>query len=423
MDVQVFLKEELAKIDSFLNLTDSFHESQQETHFPAFSLTDLMSFTICENVFYFESKEEDFAFLGLGKSRELKESAAKDFLEKSPNHLIYQGVFEKSQTPLIYLPEWAFVKKGNKITLTINANIDSKKFTQSKDFFNLETWESFVSPWTSYEEHPEHDEWSSMMAEALKLLNKNELQKIVLSRKKVFSYDEPIETLVMFRELYLYNQNSSHFTIYYQPSYNDAFISFSPERLFTLKGHDLETISLAGSILRGQNAEEDAEFELILKNSKKLIHEHETVTKEIEEKLTPVTENLTISPLHTMKLPYIQHRQATIKGKLKKGFSSLELINLMHPTSAVGGIPHSVAALNILKIEKEKRNLYAAPFGILSKEYSEVAVAIRSGHIKDNMVTVYGGAGIVNDSEAEEEWIETGTKMQPFTKVLNKSVI
>jgi isochorismate synthase EntC len=60
---------------------------------------------------------------------------------------------------------------------------------------------------------------------------------------------------------------------------------------------------------------------------------------------------------------------------------------------------------------------------VISKNFSEIVVGIRSALIEGSMITVYGGAGIVAGSIAEEEWIETGTKMRPFIKVINKSVI
>ena len=205
--------------------------------------------------------------------------------------------------------------------------------------------------------------------------------------------------------------------------YNKAFISFTPERLFTLKKNNLETISLAGSTLRGKDEAEDKALEETLNSSDKLIREHAIVTKAILEKLNPVAQKIEVSPLFTMKLPYIQHRQASIKAVLKKNTDVLSLIDILHPTPAVGGIPVDSAKVNILEIEKEKRGYYAAPVGVISKEFTEIAVGIRSALIEGPMITVFGGAGIVAGSVAEEEWIETGTKMQPFTKVINKSVI
>lgn len=418
MTVQSFLTEELPKIDSGVGQKKSVFT------FSAFDLTELIHFAATEEVFFFESKEEDFSFLGLGKSCELTSTEVSGYLTAHPeSFLVFQGLFEKNKPSLTYLPEWSFIKKGNVITLTINPSLEFGAFSPVHLIFNLNNWESFVGPWISYEEKPESDEWKDMIHEAIKLFEKKVLDKIVLSRKKIFTYEMPIEMPVMFRELYLANKNSSHFSLYHQFNFNQAFISFTPERLFTLKNRSLETISLAGSGLRGSDEVSDKKYEEELIHSDKLIREHNIVTSAIRDKLTPLVSELTISDLFTMKLPYIQHRQAVIKGVLKENTEALDLISHLHPTPAVGGLPHTLAQEKILEIEKEERDYYAAPVGVLSRDFSEIAVGIRSAFINGETITVFGGAGIVSGSEAESEWIETGTKMQPFIKVINKSAI
>lgn len=418
MNAESFLKEELTKIDF------GVRDGVTLFTFPEFSLVDLLAFAATEEVFYFESKEEDFTFLGLGKSLELSPADVEKHIHtKKHEVLVYQSHFEDESPRMVYLPEWCFVKKGGKVTLKLHHSGEYSSYSPSNIIFNTHIWESFVSHWTSYEESPDSDEWKTMIDQSLRLFSKKELEKIVLSRKKIFSYDEAIELPVMFRELYQGNLNSSHFSIYNQLQYNQAFISFTPERLFTLKNKTLETISLAGSTMRGQTPEEDKALEATLTNSDKLIREHAIVTSAIQERLKLVCDKIEVSPLFTMKLPYIQHRQATIKATLKKNTDVIGLIDLLHPTPAVGGIPFEVARQKILEIEKEKRGHYAAPVGVISKDFSEIAVGIRSALINGQDITVYGGAGIVAGSNAEEEWIETGTKMHPFTKVINKSVI
>lgn len=413
-----FLKEELPKIDSGVD------QNKNVFTFEAFDLLELINYAATEEVFFFESKEEDFSFLGLGKSKEMTEAEADQYIKSHPEDaLVFQGYFEKTKNALTYLPEWSFVKKGGKVTLRVHTSLEFQTTSPSSLIFNLNNWESFVGHWISYEEKPESDEWEKMINEATRLFHKKELEKIVLSRKKIFTYDEPIELPVMFRELYQANKNSSHFSVYHQLNYGHAFISFTPERLFTLKGKNIETISLAGSGLRGADEASDKKYEEELIHSDKLIREHGIVTSAIREKLTPLVLNLDISGLFTMKLPYIQHRQAVIKGVLKEDAKAIDLISHLHPTPAVGGIPYEKAQEKILEIEKDERDYYAAPVGVLSKDFSEIAVGIRSAVIHGETITVFGGAGIVSGSEAESEWIETGTKMQPFIKVINKSVI
>ena len=414
-----FLKEELHNIDSKVNqLVTTFN-------FGKIALTDLITYAATEEIFYYESKEENFSILGLGKSKLLLRTEVQKYLDHNPDDfLVYQDTFEADEDELVcYLPEWTFIQRGSEITLKIHQSLEFQSYSPSNLIFNLATWESFVGPWVSYEEQPESDEWVSMINDANRLFIRKQLEKIVLSRKKIFTYDSTIEMLVFFREFYKANKNSSHFSIYHQFNYLESFISLTPERLFTLKGQNIETISLAGSVPRGSSPEEDHQLESDLISSDKLIREHNIVTKAIEEKLRPALSALTVSSLATMKLPYIQHRQATITGTIKETTTVLDLINLLHPTPAVGGIPHLTAKNKILEIEKSKRLYYAGPVGVLSKDFSEIVVGIRSAYIQGQKLTVYGGAGIVAGSVAEEEWSETGAKMRPFIKVINKSVL
>ena len=95
MNALGFLTEELPKIDSFMRLTSSFKEKQKELQYPEFSLTELMDFLISKEIFYFESKEEDFAYLGIGISSEFNETDASEFIKKNPEFLVYLGHFEK----------------------------------------------------------------------------------------------------------------------------------------------------------------------------------------------------------------------------------------------------------------------------------------------------------------------------------------
>ncbi len=417
MNLDSFLREELKVIDQ------EVLRGKTTFTFSNFSLNELTLFSATENVFFFESKDQRFSYLGLGKSCEFNLNGAKLYLESHPHHLVYQGYFEEAKLPMIYLPEWVFVKVDDTITLQIFHSQEFQSFSPSNLLFNPNVWESFLGPWVSYEESPDSDEWEKMINEAQRLFNKKELEKIVLSRKKIFNYGEKIELPVMFNSLYMANKTSSHFSIYHQINDQTAFVSLSPERLFTLKNNLLETVSLAGSAPRGTNEEEDELNEINLVNNERLIREHEIVTRDIEVKLKDLAFDLKVSPLVTMKLPYIFHRQANIKAVIHPGVTPLDLIGALHPTAAVGGLPSLKAKEKIREIEIGPREYYAAPVGVLSKSFSEIAVGIRSGLIDDQTLTVFGGAGIVSGCDASEEWRETGYKMQPFTKVINRGVI
>ena len=143
-----FLKEELQKIDSQV--------SQKITTFKLshIALVDLITFAATEEVFYYESKEENFSFLGLGVAKSFLRSEVQDFLDQSPNEfLIYQDTFEADDSDLIcYQPEWSFIQSGEELTLRVHRSQEFQSYSPSNLIFNLATWESFIAPWISYDQ-------------------------------------------------------------------------------------------------------------------------------------------------------------------------------------------------------------------------------------------------------------------------------
>lgn len=90
----------------------------------------------------------------------------------------------------------------------------------------------------------------------------------------------------------------------------------------------------------------------------------------------------------------------------------------LHPTPAVGGYPTREALAAIRKLEPFERGWYAGPVGWMSRASSEFAVAIRSGLVRSDTLTLFSGAGIVSGSEPQAEWDEIEHKIGDFTNVL-----
>jgi len=431
MKTDRFLKEELQKI----NVELSKHSTNKFVELPAFTfdeidLSELLNFVQAEKIFYFKSKYKKFSFLGIGHSKTIKASDVEIYLEEYPSDfLIAAFLFEENPTASEFiLPEWVFITRGDQTELSIYPGFECQTYSTSNLIFNLDftisnynpNYNPNFSPWVSYEEFPEHDQWSEMINKCDSLFNERELEKIVLSRKKIFNYSYAIDPIHFFKKTLEKNNNAnSSYAIFYQMSFDKAFISLTPEKLFSIKGQDFESISLASSAPRGMTIEEDQAFEKLLNENEKLVREHHLVTEEILKKIRPLSETISVSEIQTMKLPYIQHRSTPISAKLLEGFSALEIIKLLHPTPAIGGLPSEKAQEKILEIEPYTRKSYAAPIGVISSHYSELAVGIRSALIEGERITLFGGAGIVKGSIAEEEWIETGLKMNPFLKVVN----
>lgn len=427
MKTEQFLQEELQKIHKILKdrLFDTL-ESGLHFEYRDLDIYRLLNHVNCERIFYFKSKYGDFSFLGLGHSKTIKASELDSFLQLYPEHFLVAALtFESDPLQSSFdLPEWTFVTQNGVTKLLINKSFEYKNFATPTLFFNvnfdLNLYDPVIAPWQSYEEYPEHDQWTEIINTCSELLKSGELEKIVMSRKKIFEYADLIEPIVFFKATMAKNNEAkSCYAIFHQMSFANAYISLTPEKLFSLKDRTFESISLAASAPRGETPQEDNVFEALLTSSDKLTREHMLVTHEIINKIRPLSKSLKVSKLETMKLPYIQHRSIPIMAELLEQSGPLELLALLHPTPAVGGLPWEKARGHIAQLEPYARGLYAAPIGVISGNYSELAVGIRCALIEENKLSIFGGAGIVAGSVSEEEWNETGTKMNPFLKVVN----
>src|SRR5699024_5048133 len=95
------------------------------------------------------------------------------------------------------------------------------------------------------------------------------------------------------------------------------------------------------------------------------------------------------------------------------------LIKTLHPTPALGGVPHQTAIKNIRENESMDRGWYAAPVGWLySTWHGESAIAIRSGLVHNDAVKLFAGCCVMRDSDPEMEFEETKVKFLPMLNVL-----
>ena len=107
----------------------------------------------------------------------------------------------------------------------------------------------------------------------------------------------------------------------------------------------------------------------------------------------------------------MQHIVSNVEGKLKPGMSNLDVLRATFPAGTLSGAP-KVRAMEIIdELEPTKRGIYGGACGYLSfGGEMDLAIAIRTGVIKDGMLYVQAAAGIVADSVPEMEWQETENK-------------
>jgi menaquinone-specific isochorismate synthase len=270
------------------------------------------------------------------------------------------------------------------------------------------------------EDTPTAEEWQRIASEALGDIERGDLDKIVLARRASFRFDDPLDPLVLMRQLQEAAPDSFHFLL--QPQEGSALVGASPERLLRWDQGQIETEAVAGSRPRGRRGDRDASLRDELASSGKDGLEHRYVVDHLREALQGFCERVAEWPTDLMKLASKWHLRTPFQGDSLPGRTPLDLLAKLHPTPAVGGTPRDVALRRIQALEPFERGWYAGPIGWIGRDSADFAVAIRSGLIRQQAqgatLDLFSGAGIVAGSDPAAEWDEIENKIIDFTRVL-----
>jgi isochorismate synthase len=174
---------------------------------------------------------------------------------------------------------------------------------------------------------------------------------------------------------------------------------------FSKKTHEFETMSLAGTLPVFENW------------SEKEIEEQKPVTSYIRNILNQYSENVTESETYDHISGNIKHLRTDFKAQIKPENLD-QIIQELHPTPAVCGIPKDFCKEEIQKIEKFPRELYAGYIKIETEDKVQYFVNLRCSKLYKNAVHLFVGGGITAQSNPEKEWTETELKSEAVLKNL-----
>lgn len=262
------------------------------------------------------------------------------------------------------------------------------------------------------------DGWRAMITEATDAMRAGYMNKVVLARTSEALFDRPVDPLRAMSKLDRHYSDTYRFLI--EPIPGQAFFGATPELLIRTDGDAMWTAAVAGSRRRGLSQAEDAALAEDMLTSEKERYEHEIVVKMLRERLSAVTTALHMADEpDVLRLSNIQHLYTPVRGTLRESSGILDLVQLLHPTPALGGSPRDRALAAIATLERSHRGWYASPVGWVNAQGDGTfAVAIRSAISKGDRARLYAGAGIVADSEADKEWDETAVKFKPLMDAL-----
>jgi menaquinone-specific isochorismate synthase len=202
----------------------------------------------------------------------------------------------------------------------------------------------------------------------------------------------------------------------------DGLVGSSPETLVSVDHGTASARVLAGSAARGADAASDQDAAVALATSAKDQDEHEYAVQNVLASLRRHSADVTASEVpFTLKLPNLWHLASDVEGTLADGSSSLDLLAALHPTAAVAGTPTTAALDLIEELEPFDRGRYAGPVGWVGADGDgEWAIALRCAQVAtDGTVTAHAGAGIVAESIAEHELVETRMKFRPIIEAFS----
>jgi anthranilate synthase component 1 len=171
---------------------------------------------------------------------------------------------------------------------------------------------------------------------------------------------------------------------------------------------------IAGTRPRGATPQRDAELAKELLADPKEIAEHVMLIDLARNDIGRIAETGSVKVTDRMvieKYSHVQHIVSNVEGRLKDGMSNLDVLRATFPAGTLTGAPKVRAMEVIDELEPVKRGIYGGACGYLSfGGEMDVAIAIRTGVIKDGNLYVQAAAGIVADSIPEMEWQETENK-------------
>jgi menaquinone-specific isochorismate synthase len=258
---------------------------------------------------------------------------------------------------------------------------------------------------------PTPDEYAHKVALAVEILRRKEIDKVVLARAVLGSVPEALDGAAIANRLRV---REPICTIYSLPTTaGRRYVGASPELLVRRLGATFQCNPLAGTIALPPNEAPDDYMTWLLGSTKNL-HEHGVLVDDLVQQLSNSYDEITADPNPSIvTLRTIAHLGTWVSGVRHDADSApdaLELLRLLHPTAAVGGIPRNDAYELIVRLEEHDRGHYAGPIGWVDAN-GDGEWWIRGVIIDGTHFEAWAGAGIVSESDPIAEREETKDKL------------
>lgn len=265
--------------------------------------------------------------------------------------------------------------------------------------------------------HFPKDQFIASVIKAKEYIAEGEVMQVVIGQ----SLTKPFEGSPLSLYKALRSINPSPYMYYYDVG-DFQVVGASPEILVRQdwdekdkqKSSRVTIRPIAGTRPRGKDDDEDRKNEEELKNDPKECAEHvmliDLARNDIGRIAQPGSVKLT-EKMIIERYSHVMHLVSEVQGLLKPDLSFMDVLRATFPAGTLSGAPKIRAMEIIDELEPVSRGLYGGACGYLSfSGEMDLAITIRTGILMNGLLTVQAGAGIVADSIAENEWLESEQK-------------
>src|SRR5438105_11350795 len=253
------------------------------------------------------------------------------------------------------------------------------------------------------------DAFYAAVAKSKRYITDGDIMQVQVSQRLTQRFDHsPVNLYRALRSI-----NPSPYMFYFD--FGDAqLVGASPEILVRREGDKVTLRPIAGTRKRGSTPEKDLAMERELVADPKERAEHLMLIDLGRNDIGRIAKTGTVKVTETMvveRYSHVMHMVSNVEGDVDRNLTPMQLLRATFPAGTVTGTP-KVRAMEIIdELEPELRSIYAGAAGYIGFNGNvDLAIAIRTGIVKDGELHVQAAAGIVADSVPELEWLETQNK-------------
>jgi len=302
----------------------------------------------------------------------------------------------------------AYLKAQSHLDACVDGLASSFSAPVATNFDNVVAEEDYTS-------HFPQDDFEGAVERCREYIREGDIMQVVLSQRLSTPYEG--KSIDLYRALRTINPSPY---MYFMDMGGFEIVGSSPEILVRQQDEKITVRPIAGTRKRGLTEEKDKALEIELLGDEKEIAEHLMLIDLGRNDIGRIAQTGSVELTEKMiveRYSHVMHIVSNVDGKIKPGFDAIDVLKATFPAGTVSGAPKIRAMEIIHELEPIKRGIYSGAVGYLGWNGSmDTAIAIRTAVIKDGVLNIQAGAGVVADSVPRYEWKETLNKARALVK-------